>query len=611
MAIEELERSNVQVLWRHLPGQPFNWGVTASVIGRSPRQVAVLDVPEEWVAPMLRRLIEPFAQAGGSGPGAGSQLEVIDSGRFALLKAENGQAERFPNTYLCTTCEGFRKVRLRDPAPLCAGHGQMTQLSYVEVHYCGHLSELWAPRCERGCDRGMKLRNTDRLRTGQWFWQCQRCQTRPRMPMTRQCQTCRSGNVQIIRVPQNSAYYAQQITVLNPPTRSTYGAVSHPDVYAAAIAQALGILSPGLDALSAAGQAPQDLDDMVQQMASRMRLTRDNPLYDMILKQVRATAGHESGWRDQVEALRLKPGQVAELGEECLQLSLALDAGQITLDDLISDTNGDEQSAQNEACRRLFARHHIENITLLRELPVAFVVAGYTRGSDRALSRTPRGDEIATTFRFFDDDGSSRFPMYGIRTETEGLLVRLDPQRVVEWLVASEVVADPGVDSPDAAQRWLFEVADPVTSPFAAPDNQISRAILTLTHSASHRFMKALAARCGLNVDSLAEYLFPSNLAFLIYANTRSEFILGGLEHVFRFDLAEALTELAAESRCVFDPPCRETGGGACAACLHVFEATCGRFNTVLDRNTLFGSIPRPHGAVTTGEISWRPFWTR
>ena len=36
------------------------------------------------------------------------------------------------------------------------------------------------------------------------------------------------------------------------------------------------------------------------------------------------------------------------------------------------------------------------------------------------------------------------------------------------------------------------------------------------------------------HVDSLAEYLFPSNGAFLIYANTRSEFILGGLEHVFR-----------------------------------------------------------------------------
>ena len=93
-------------------------------------------------------------------------------------------------------------------------------------------------------------------------------------------------------------------------------------------------------------------------------------------------------------------------------------------------------------------------------------------------------------------------------------------------------------------------MTEPVTDVFTAPENRISRAVLGLTHSIAHRAMKSLAARCGLNVDSLAEYLFPSNGAFLIYANTRSEFILGGLEHVFRYDLADAMSEFDAESRC-------------------------------------------------------------
>ena len=49
--------------------------------------------------------------------------------------------------------------------------------------------------------------------------------------------------------------------------------------------------------------------------------------------------------------------------------------------------------------------------------------------------------------------------------------------------------------------------------------------------------MKSLAARCGLNIDSLAEHLFPLAGAFLVYANKRSQFTLGGLEYVFRRDL--------------------------------------------------------------------------
>jgi hypothetical protein len=151
---------------------------------------------------------------------------------------------------------------------------------------------------------------------------------------------------------------------------------------------------------------------------------------------------------------------------------------------------------------------------------------------------------------------------------------------------------------------------------FNEPDHRLTRAVLGLVHSMAHRFMKALAVRCGLHADSLAEYLFPAGGAFLIYANTRSEFTLGGIEHVFRFDLADALEELDADPRCVFDPPCRRSFGGACAACLHTSEVACERFNTALDRNKLFGTLPEPAGAnaaacADPNEVTWRGFWAR
>ena len=170
--------------------------------------------------------------------------------------------------------------------------------------------------------------------------------------------------------------------------------------------------------------------------------------------------------------------------------------------------------------------------------------------------------------------------------------MRIDPLEVIRWLVDSGVVPDPGRTTADEARRWLLGVCEPVVDVFNPPDHRITAAVLGLVHSMAHRFMKALAARCGLNADSLAEYLFPSAAAFLIYANTRSEFVLGGIEHVFRFDLGDALSELDADPRCVFDPPCRRSFGGACAACLHTSEVACERFNTVLDRNLLFGTLP-------------------
>lgn len=614
MATEELRRSNIQALWRHLPDQTFNWRSVASVVGKQPRQVSALDVHEDWVAPLVRRHVLPFAEAVSGIPGVGPELDAIDQRQYELVKAEDLQAERFPNTFVCAACGRFEKVNPGALAPMCPDHGHMRQ-TFVEIHNCGHLAELRPPRCAAGCRGGMRLRNTSRMQVRDWYWQCSRCQARSSVPVVRQCSTCARGRVHVLQVPQNSVYYPQQITLLNPPTKNAYAALAHQHVHAAAVAQAIGILPAGADQLAKAGQTSEDTVKEFLRFAATFGWKEGEDTYERGLADAKAKAGGAPAWRDAVDSLGLDDARLEVLGEECRQLSLVLDAGKLTVEDLIDTHLGKPLEPQYRAYRDEFEPYGFSDITLLRELPVAYIVAGYTRGADRAVTISPRGDRVPTNFRFFPAQKSGKFPMYGIRTETEGLLVQLDPLRVVDWLVASAAVDDPGVATSEEARRWLFTVTDPVTDPFNAPDNKVSEAVLALTHSVSHRLMKSLAARCGLSVDSLAEFLFPSNTSFLIYANTRSEFILGGLEHVFRYDLTDALHELAAETRCVFDPPCRDAGGGACAACLYVFEAACCRFNTVLDRNRLFGSVPQLATAGGTGgsspkEVEWQPFWT-
>ncbi|MEU2179024.1 hypothetical protein ABZ552_32855 [Nocardia sp. NPDC019219] len=614
MAYDRINRTNIQALYRYMPGQPYNWGMNKpSVIGLTPRQTTSLDLPERWVVPQLRRLIEPFSA--NTNGGTTTSLDVIDREQFILVKAEDLQAERFPNTFMCGTCNSFRTAPVGQRPPTCSrGHGEMRQFAWTEVHECGHIRGIVPPRCDKCRRTTMRLLNTTSFNTSEWYWKCE-CGERSSRPVTNWCATCRNSRVELKRIPQSPLHYPQQITVLNPPSRKDFAALAHGQVHRAAVAQCLGQLPLGIEGLRIAsgGDPGGDATDKVREMAATMGLGPGDPLYDQLLERASEKHGSAPAWSEAVDALGRSPEAVDELGEECLQLTLARDTKDaLTTSQLREIAEGLPLEPDYAKYPDWYRLYGLSEVTLLRKLPIAYLVAGYTRLSPKA-QLVNKYRTIKPSFRFFEGR-DSKFPIYGVKTQTEGLLFELNRLRVIEWLTASGVIDDPGVSTNDEAQRWFLERLDPVTNPFAAPNDLVSKAVLGLVHSMSHRVMKALAARCGLNVDSLAEYLFPANCAFLIYSNTRTEFTLGGLEHVYRFSLIDALRELDAESRCIFDPPCRETFGGACAACLHVSEVACARFNTVLDRNLLFGSLSQKGGHLEQDnsgyeDIRWQAYW--
>ncbi|MFI8927677.1 hypothetical protein ACIG3E_08385 [Streptomyces sp. NPDC053474] len=614
MTFDELSRSNIQALFRYMPGQPYNWSAKATVIGRPPRQTSDLDIPEDWAKPQLRRLIRPFVRE-FRGSSNGPELEIVEKGRFEIIKAEALQAERFPNTFLCKQCGRFQSVRTGDH-PRCDGHGPMDQFPWAEIHECGHLRELTAPGCPNGCRAPMALRNTKAFFTSRWFWQCTHCNVKPGRPVANWCGTCRSARAELVRLPQSRAHYPQHITLINPPTRDTYRDLSNDSVHRAAVAQALGTLPPGVDGLQQAvrGHEVGDPADDAEHIAARLGVDRGDPMYDEIMKRAAKKRRDDQlsaeEWGDRVDRLGRKEQVIDALGEECLQYTLARNASELTSDELVKEFDGDPLVTEYNRYGSLFARYGLSEVTLIRKLPMAFVVAGYSRQDATAIRTTKRG-QTPVAFRFFDPLKNGRFPMYGVRTETEALLFQLDLVKMVRWLVDSGVADDArGIDTQADAQRWLFERVQPIVDLFHKPEDEISHAVLGLVHSFAHRAMKSLASRSGLHADSMAEYLFPARGAFLLYANTRSDFTLGGLEYVYRYDLRDALEELDTDSRCMFDPPCRNfRDGAACAACLHMSEVACARFNTVLDRNMLFGAV----GNVdhNEGRTRWQAYWSR
>jgi hypothetical protein len=408
------------------------------------------------------------------------------------------------------------------------------------------------------------------------------------------------------------------LTLLNPLSRSDYSHLTAEHTFAAGIASCLGALPPGLAGLKAASADDTADENKIREAAGLLGYDDDSPELAKMLADFAASASPRTSWRDEVAGLELADETLEPLGEECLQLSLARDAGALSIGELTTMSAGTALAARHATYPELLRRYGLVEVTLLRELPLAFLVPGFTR-----LGSTADGQ---TRFNYFPATRKSRYEIYGQRVTTEGLLFRLDPKRVVRWLVTSGVVDDPKTKD---ALRWLMRVSVPVADLFNPTGHRITDAVLGLVHSASHRAMKALGVASGLHTDSLAEYIFPANAAFLIYANSRSEFVLGGLEHVFRYSLDQVLTDLDAERRCVFDPLCRHApAGAACAACLHVSEVACSRFNTVLDRNLLWGSVPSanapsepgshavasnaapgPTGALA--EPLWQPFWPR
>jgi hypothetical protein len=397
--------------------------------------------------------------------------------------------------------------------------------------------------------------------------------------------------VRVLRPDASSVFYSQYVKVVNPPGEGEMHVLDGPGIYEAAVAQGLGLLPPGMEGLR---RGVNDSDTGASAELARKRLMDDFGLSEeeaeeLLTRKAQRTAGEED-WAGAVAVLGLDEDSLADIGEECVELSLSLAAFPLTFADLLATSPSEDVA---ELYRRdypeMLSQLGLTEVTMLREFPLAYVVVGYTREQ-----RDP-GPGVA--FNFFPPT-SGMFPMYGQRVVTEGLLFRLDPRRVVDWLVDSGIVSSPpsGID-PTA---WLYQLLRPIDSVFDAPSDRITAAVLGVVHSMSHRVIGALGDRAGLRRESLSEHLLPYNLSFIVYADTRSDFVLGGLEHVYRNYLSECLSGLPDAVRCVFDPPC-QLGSGACAVCMYLSENSCERFNSALSRHFLFGG--------THDGIAWTPYW--
>jgi hypothetical protein len=125
----------------------------------------------------------------------------------------------------------------------------------------------------------------------------------------------------------------------------------------------------------------------------------------------------------------------------------------------------------------------------------------------------------------------------------------------------------------------------------------------TLLHTYAHVMMKQISEFSGLDVGSLGEYLFPTDLAFVVY-RSGTTMDLGNLSALWRNSntsflrsmLRTKTLECGSGSLCVHR-------GGACPDCVMVPETSCLAGNNLLSRSVLRGN-GRPRLDDRAGSIT-------
>jgi hypothetical protein len=475
------------------------------------------------------------------------------------------EVSRFPELFRCKNCG--RLSASHDGSCQC-GTNSRAQLPFVAYHRCGRAETPWIPTCPT--HKQVRLRYLPgTTRTADLVFDCPVCnQEIVKGFPWRKCD-CSYGGTLDYNVHRAAVVYTPRTTVIvNPPDPTVAAQLRAPSAADLTLRWALG----GMREQGPLEAAPS-IDGFIAIFEAQ---GFDTPTARAMAEAAAAQAG------DRISTapadLDLNDDTKEEAFEAALKLAYAVSGGRVRLDELAARSGPGAQARYQQLYPPAIHEAGLDEVELLETFPVLTTVFGYTRGEAAAGASTLRPFRAA--------DGSIR--LHAIKAETEGLLFRLDPLRVATWLTARGHLAIAPTDPYEARLAIIRSCEIPRAGEDPALDTP-GADLLRLIHSLSHRIIRKISAFAGVERDALSEYLVPLHLGFVVFAASRGDFVLGGLQALFENDLDKALREVVhGEPRCALDPGCTRNGS-ACAVCLHVGEPSCRYYNQFLARTTLFG----------------------
>lgn len=265
------------------------------------------------------------------------------------------------------------------------------------------------------------------------------------------------------------------------------------------------------------------------------------------------------------------------------------------LDNDLAPKDEAAKARQEQQSKRLMAKLGMAEAGLVREFELCRFTHGYTRVSPTPIM-DKRGQRVPVRLRLFEALRTSQRPVYVVTQQNEALYVQLDHKDVYKWLQAVGVKDLPEWDFGDEPVLGgrLLEVAHPFGRYFSGlkpADASTYRYVYTLLHTYAHVVMSNVAELSGLDLGSLGEYIFPADLAFVVYRNGTT-MDLGNLSSLWRNEnnaFLEGLLEPKSH-QCNSGSLC-DFGGGACPDCIVIPETSCIAQNRLLSRAVLKGGV--------------------
>lgn len=263
---------------------------------------------------------------------------------------------------------------------------------------------------------------------------------------------------------------------------------------------------------------------------------------------------------------------------------------------------GDAQArdAYTTRVQRELARLGMDELVLLRGLDICEFSFGFTRVASTP-STTVKEREMPVRLRAFSYVEKNKRPIYVLEQKNEGFYVRLNEQRVIRWLVQNGLGDKlPPRDGMRLGGLLIEEYADfgrfledyKERTAEARTPRSVPSYVYLLLHTMAHHFAHTVVEYSGLEHGSIGEYLFPADLAFLVYRRGMTP-DLGNLSAMWRNHGITVLEQLLWERalKCDGGSLCDQRGG-ACPACIMAPEVACLAGNNLLCRASLNGGAP-------------------
>ncbi|WP_321853903.1 hypothetical protein [Burkholderia cenocepacia] len=280
------------------------------------------------------------------------------------------------------------------------------------------------------------------------------------------------------------------------------------------------------------------------------------------------------------------------------------------LDEDLSSDDHDKTEATQIETRGLLDQLGFVDMGLIREFDLCRFSFGYSRMDSTPVLRDKRGMNMPVRLRLFPpvrNNDSSKFPVYVVQQGNEALYVRLKEEVVLQWLQSLGCADMFALKEGERLGAGILGVTHPM-GPFldGLPETDTPPVYLylyTLLHSYAHLLMKHVSEYSGLDLGSVGEYIFPADLAFVVYRNGTT-MDLGNLSALWRNSGNAMLSALLGSKAtlCGTGSLCTHRGG-ACPDCIMAPETSCVAGNKLLSRSVLRSVGGRPRFDTRKGSI--------